>query len=375
MNVNIIIACQSCGYLVRDIIKAYANSGFNVTLVSSKNSWVSIEQDLPKDVGFSSVITYDRSSSFKRLFTWIVCAIQMWVKIFCYHKKAELLMVSNPPLGPLLSRLLPNKYSLLIWDVYPDVLMSQGLLSRDCFFVKWWGRQNRMAFKNAKTVYTISKGMKSCLAQYVDESKIKVVPLWPNGSISRVEKKNNRFIKEQGLEGKFVVLYSGNLGNTHRIDVLLDVAQLINDDDIEYVIVGEGSKKKMIEDRIAKEKIKNIRLLPYQTIEMLPHSLSSADIAVVTLDSVSSAMSVPSKVFNLMAVGAPLLCIASPDSELGNIVRNNKVGEIFPPDDIREMAQYIIRLKYNSVIREKYSRNSLETSKKYTSENARMFVE
>lgn len=375
MNKNIVIACQSCGYLVRDIIKAYSNDGYNVTLISSKSSWASIEQDLPKKVGYRFVIAYDRSLFAKRLFTWIICTIQMWLIIFLYHRKAELLMVSNPPLCPLLPRLLPNKYSLLIWDVYPDVVVSQGILSRDNFLVKWWGRQNRIVFEKAKWVYTISQGMKSRLMRYVNESKIKVFPLWPNGSISRVEKKDNRFIKEQGLEGKFVVLYSGNFGNTHRMDVLLDVAKLIKDDDIVYLLIGEGGKKMLIEERIAREKLNNVRLLPYQSLTILPHSLSSADIAVVTLDLSTANMSVPSKTFNLMAVGAPLLCIASPNSELGNMVRKYDVGEIFSPDNVREMAQFIIKLKRNPDVRDVYSNNSLVAAKKFTSENAKIFLE
>lgn len=375
MKKNIVIACQSYGHLVRDIIKVYVNNGFNVTLISSKNEWISLENDLPADVCIKYVISYDKSSYVKRLLTWIICAIQMWVKIFFFHREAELLLVSNPPLAPLLPRLLPNKFSLLIWDVYPDVLVRQRLLSRNNFLVKWWGQQNKIVFEKAKKVYTISQGMKDCLMQYVDESKIKVFSLWPNDNMFRVDKKDNRFIKDQGLEGKFVVLYSGNLGITHRMDVLLDVAQLVDDCDIEYVLIGEGGKKKMIEDRIARENIKNVRLLPFQSLEMLPHSLSSADIAVITLDSSSSAISVPSKTYNLMSVGAPLLCIASPESELGIIIRENEVGGIYPPDDTRGIAQFIIKLKNNDDIRDKYSRNSLEASKKYTNENAKIFLD
>ena len=217
--------------------------------------------------------------------------------------------------------------------------------------------------------------MKKCLAKYVSAEKIKVVPLWPNGQMHRVDEFENKFIKEKKLEGKFVVMYSGNLGITHRMDVLLDVAQLVHDEDIVFLIIGEGGKKKMIEERIEKEKIKNVRLLPYQPMDMLPHSLSAADIAVVTLDTSSSQMSVPSKTFNLMAVGAPLMCIASPDSELGNLVRKYDVGVIYSPEEYVEMAKFVFHLNADRQAKEHYRASAIAAAKNFTSENAKLFIE
>lgn len=372
---NLVIACQTCGYLVRDMIRAYSEAGYTVTLISSQDSWDGIKKDLPESVRHRKVITYDRSSTIKRLLTWSFCALQMWWKILVHHHKDEALYVSNPPFSPLLPLVLGNKFSLLIWDIYPDVLVSQGVAKDDSFITKWWTSQNKKVFAKAKVVYTISDGMKDCLEKYGSDEKIKVVPLWPDGLMKRVEKSENLFIKEQKLEGKFVVMYSGNLGNTHRMDVLLDVAQLVHDEDVVFLLVGEGGKKKMIEERIEREKIRNVRLLPFQPLEMLPQSLSAADIAVVTLDSTSSQMSVPSKTFNLMAVGAPLMCIASPDSELGNLIRKYDVGAIYPPESVVEMAKFVIHLKAEVQAKARYMANAKAAAKDFTNENAKMFVE
>lgn len=372
---KLVIACQSCGYLIRDIIKAYSATSYAVTLISSQESWDGIKRELPEGVRHRKVIAYDKSSTLKRLWTWSVCTLQMGWKILLHHRGEEVLYVSNPPTSPLLPVLLRNKFSVLIWDIYPDVLVSQGVTNDFSFITKWWTKKNKKVFSKAKYVFTISEGMKECLAKYVSAEKIKVVPLWPNGQMHRVDESENKFVKEQKLEGKFVVMYSGNLGITHRMDVLLDVAQLVHDEDIVFLIIGEGGKKMMIEERIEKEKIKNVRLLPYQPIDMLPHSLSAADIAVVTLDTSSSQMSVPSKTFNLMAVGAPLMCIASPDSELGNLVRKFDVGVIYSPDEYAEMAKFVIHLNADRQAKNRYRANAIAAAKKFTSENAKMFVD
>lgn len=372
---KIVIACQSSGYLIKDIIKAYSSAGYAVTLIASRESWDGIKKELPEDVKHREVIAYDRSSTIKRLWTWSFCTLQMWWKILLHHRGEEVLYVSNPPTNPLLPLVLKNKFSLLIWDIYPDVLVSQGVARDDSFITKWWAKKNKKVFAKAQHVFTISEGMKNCLTKYGSAEKIKVVPLWPNGQMHRVEESENLFIKEQKLEGKFVVMYSGNLGNTHRMDVLLDVAQLVNDEDVVFLLIGEGGKKKMIEERIEKEKIRNVRLLPFQPLEMLPHSLSAADISVVTLDSTSSQMSVPSKTFNSLAVGAPLMCIASPDSELGNLVKKYEVGAIYPPERAVEMAEFVIHLKTEVQVKNRYRTNAMVAVQNFTSENAKMFLE
>ena len=372
---KIVIACQTCGYLVKDIAKAYSEANYDVTIIASRVSQRIIKDSLHNNVGYRSVITYNRSSAIKRILTWGVCTIQMFLKIGFRYREWNVLYVSNPPLAPLLPLILRNKFSVLIWDIYPDVLVNQNVINNNNLIARLWRKANRSVYNNAEHIYTISDGMKKCLSQYVDESKIKVVPLWPDGMMRRIDKSENLFIKEQKLEGKFVVMYSGNLGNTHRMDVLLDVAKLIHDEDFVFLLIGEGAKKRIIEERIGKEKIRNVRLLPFQPLEMLPYSLSAADIAVVTLDTNSSQMSVPSKTFNLMAVGVPLLCIASPDSELGNLVRKYEVGAIYPPESAVEMAEFVIHLKTEEQVKNRYRTNAMVAAQYFTSKNAKMFVD
>lgn len=375
MDKKIVIACQSCGYLMRDMIKAYSDAGYSITLITSQDSWDRVNKEMPESVRHQKVITYDRSSTVKRLWTWSFCTLQMWWKIIMHHKE-EILYVSNPPFAPLLPLVLRNKFSVLIWDIYPDVLVNQNVISNNNFIAKWWRKANKIVYDKAEHVYTISDGMKDCLSQYVNKEKIKVIPLWPDMSnLHKIEKMDNLFIKNNKLEGKFIVMYSGNLGNTHRMDVLVDVAKRVEDKDVLFILIGEGGKKKMIERRMLEEDVKNVLLLPYQPYEFLSHSLSAADIAVITLDTVSSQMSVPSKTFNMMSLGKPLMCIASPKSELGNIVKKYQLGEIFHPEDIEGMTDFVLKLKREKSVKVQYAENSLKASKDFTVENAKMFID
>lgn len=364
MGNKMVIINQSSGYLMRDIACAFSEEYDQVVVMASwKIEGVKTER----------IVAYNKRSSFQRIITWLVATVQIWWKVVWKYRNWELFIVSNPPMAPLLPQILRNRFKLLIFDIYPDVLVSQQKMKDSNLVIHWWRRANRKVFAKAERVFTISEGMKECLCQYTERDKIKVVPLWPNSTqIHPIGKSDNQFIRKHRLDGKFVVLYSGNMGSTHRMDVLVDVAQRM--EDVMFVIIGEGAKKRLIADRVEKEKCQNVMLLPYQPLETFSRVLSAADIAVVTLDMKASQMSVPSKTFNLMAVGAPVMGIASPDSELGRLVSQYDMGRIFLPDDIDGMVAFIRKMKDDDSLRTLYSKNSLAASRHYTSENAKMFL-
>ena len=76
-----------------------------------------------------------------------------------------------------------------------------------------------------------------------------------------------------------------------------------------------------------------------------------------------------------MSLGIPLLCIASPDSELGSIVKHYGVGDIFEPEDVSGITDFVLKLKINDSVRKQYAENSLKASKAFSPENAKMFIE
>ena len=69
------------------------------------------------------------------------------------------------------------------------------------------------------------------------------------------------------------------------------------------------------------------------------------------------------------------MCIASPESELGNIVRKYQVGEIFQPENIEGITEFVLKLKRDDALRRQYAENSLKASREFSVDNAKMFLE
>lgn len=343
------------------------------TVISGK--LVQGNRKLHEGVRVIKIVTYNRTSAFKRLFTWAwgFCEI-VWI-IKTRFKKADLFIVTNPPFAVFLPLFCRNKYSILVFDVYPDVLIAYNYFGKQSLWARWWSKANRKIFSNAKQVFTISEGMKKLLEQYVQPDKITVVPLWAQqASLQPIQRGQNMFIHTHGLQDKFVVLYSGNLGHSHNVEVIIDIARLANDPESCLVIIGEGDKKEWISRQVKDYGLKNCLVLPWQPVDMLPYSLSAADVAIVTLSKEASAMSIPSKTFNLLAAGIPLLCIAAPQSDLAQLVARYNAGQCFEPDAVQDMLRYIKKIKEDKNYHQQLKENALRASKDFSPDNALVFA-
>ncbi|MCX6238332.1 MAG: glycosyltransferase family 4 protein [Bacteroidia bacterium] len=364
---------QSSGYLMVDIVNAYAETGCQCVIVSG----LMVERNHPlnNQVKRQKIIRYNNKTPLKRIFTWGLGTIQILWFIWFKYRKAHLFIVSNPPFAPLLPLALRNSFSLLIFDVYPDALTELGFLKKSSPIIRLWKKANCIVFGRAKNIFTITEGMKEALKPYAGERPVTVVPIWTDNEFLKplpVEK--NPFITKHNLTGKFVVLYSGNIGVSNEVEVLADVAKTINRDDIVIVIIGSGAHKKRLENKVKKEGIRNCLILPWQDASQLPFTLSAANLAVVTLGKGASKLAIPSKLYSLLSVGAPILGITDQSSDLHQLIERHDIGCCFAPENKEGIVTYIEHLANNTEHCKRLSTNALKASQLYTIKNVAKFL-
>jgi colanic acid biosynthesis glycosyl transferase WcaI len=198
----------------------------------------------------------------------------------------------------------------------------------------------------------ISEGFKKIiLDKGIPEVKITVQPVWADPDFIQPSTKINSFRERNGLNNKFVFLYAGNIGNTSSLEGILYTAEkLIENKDIRFVLVGEGTKKDEIVEKIQRLSLKNVILLPFQERETLPEMMAAADVGLVTVNETTAAYSLPSKVFNIMASARPILSIAPPTSELAHLVSTKNIGMNIAPNDHDNLLKAIFHLYENPEI-------------------------
>lgn len=279
-------------------------------------------------------------------------------------------------MGYLLNILLPHRFSMLIWDVYPDAFKITGMKETHLLY-RVWKRLNKISFRKAYKLFTISEKMADLLESYINKEKIIIQPIW---SIfqenNKVNKEENPFVKKYDLQDKFVVQYSGNIGLTHNVETLIDVAVLMEDNqDFVFQIIGRGPRKAYLEKMVKERNLSNCVFLPFQTDEMFHFSLSAADVGVVVLDDTTSKGSVPSKSYNLMSYGIPSLYIASDDSQLKLYAKKYGHAACFSKNELNRIVPFLNELKNNSERYNKMSRNAEIAAEDFRRDNADRFVE
>jgi glycosyltransferase involved in cell wall biosynthesis len=370
---EVVIVNQSAGHITRDVAVSFSKV-FESTVVIT-GATAQVDDICVGKTKIEKIISYKRQNVIVRLVTWLFGALQILFLIKFRYNNSYLFLTSNPPFAPLVPLLCNNRFSILIYDVYPDILVQHKIFKTDAVLVKLWQKANKAVFGRADSVFVLSRGMKRVVSEYGNRDKVRVVPLWYNSKAIRpISKTENTFIARHGLTDKFVVLYSGNLGVTHNVDVVLDLALKTRRPEILFIIIGDGDRKKHIQKQIKVKSITNCMVLDYQPIETLSHSLSAADLALVTLGKEASLLSVPSKTFNLMAVGVPILAVAERESELASVVRTHKLGKCYSEDQVEEMVAFIQELADNETYQDELKRRCRETTRLFSPRNADDFV-
>jgi colanic acid biosynthesis glycosyl transferase WcaI len=156
------------------------------------------------------------------------------------------------------------------------------------------------------------------------KDKLTVLPPWPlDDYLEPVPHELNFFRKEHGLDGKRVVMYSGNHGPNNPFSTILAAAARLKDEPrLVFMFIGGGVGKKEVETA----NLPNVRSLPYQPLEMLRHSLSAGDVHLVTMGDEVVGIVHPCKVYGAMAVARPILYLGPEQSHIGDLLRRESVG-------------------------------------------------
>jgi glycosyltransferase involved in cell wall biosynthesis len=352
-----------------DIANALVRLNFDVSLITGR--LIERDKTLSDKIQINRIIKYRRSSNFLRILSWLTGFLQILFIVKTRYRNDYLFIVSNPPLSPLIMLFCKNRFSLMIFDVNPDTLSNLGILSEKSLIIRIWKKANRKVYVKADEVFSLTESMAHLLKQYCDRKKIIVTPIWSDNQFFKpVLKELNPFVTEYNLKNKFVVLYSGNLGTIHNVEMLPQLALKVKNQNVIFLFIGEGDRKKWLSEQIKKLGIKNCLILPRQPVEIIPFSFASADLAIVSLDILSSSLSLPSKTFNFMSAGLPLLCIAGHDSTLNGLVTKYENGKCFLPSQIDEIVSFINEVEGCFELKNIYKANSLKASLDFTPENA-----
>lgn len=271
---------------------------------------------------------------------WMAVAIG-WRALRLVGAGDEILVVTNPPFLPFIARAVARlrraHLDLLVHDVYPEVLVVAGVIRGSGVVFRLLDVMTGRLYRGCRRIIALSEGMREVVTAKLAGAAVPVhvIPNW--GDVERIRPKRREevsLLRRLGLVDKFVVQYSGNIGRTHGVEQLLEVARLLGDSDPEvvFLVIGEGPRRAHSQEVAARLGLRNVRFLDRQPSGDFADSINACDLAVITLRAGMKGVSVPSRLYNLLAAGRPLLVIADPGCEPARVVERERLGWVVPPE-------------------------------------------
>jgi len=221
----------------------------------------------------------------------------------------------------------PIKYWVM--DLNPDQMIVLGRLTERSLPARVFNFINRRILNRAADVVVLDRFMAERLARKCDVSaKQTLMPPWPHDDhLAVVNHADNPFRREHDLNGKFVIMYSGNHGYSTPITTVLQAALKLQDmDNLVFMFIGGGVGKKEVEDTIAEHKPPNIVSLPYQPLDQIKYSLSAADVHLVSAGDTVVGVVHPCKVYGAMAVSRPILLLGPDPCHVSDLLSEHRLG-------------------------------------------------
>ena len=265
---------------------------------------------------------------------------------------AGIFFSTSPPLIGLpmclvgLIRRVPVAYWAM--DLNPDQLIALGKLKPGGVRARLLEAANRFILRRSALVIALDRFMADRLAgRGVPASKLLVMPPWPHEDhIRPTDAGPNPFRDRHGLGGKFVVMYSGNHSPSNPLSTLLAAAVRLKDDDsLRFLFVGGGHGKREVEAVIRDHRLTNALSLPYQPLAELCHSLSAADVHVVSLGDGMVGIIHPCKIYGAMTAGRPVLFLGPRPSHVSDLLDAHDLGIHVPHGDVDGAVAAIGRLR------------------------------
>jgi len=299
---------------------------------------------------------------FKRVLSYVSFMCSAIVQGTRKVGKQDLLIATSPQFfvgiaGLIISRLKGVPFVFEVRDLWPESIVQLGQLKNKTIirFLEWI--EMTLYRKAAHIVGVADSTVKILTERGVPAEKISIIKNGVDLELFTMRSDTEALKRKHGYQGKFIVSYIGTHGLSHALDKVLDAAELLrNEREILFLLVGEGAEKEHLKRKAASLNLKNVEFLDQIGKKQLPEYYALSDIVLVTLRDLPLFRSViPSKIFEIMAMGRPI--IISVDGESRKLVEQAQAGIFCQPENPQEMKEKILYLKTRPAQRLELGRN------------------
>lgn len=339
----------STGYFITKIAEGLAKN-YHVVAICAKPTYsdrnskvVRREHHQGVDIRRAWSSRFDKDWMIGRLLNLLTFTITATFLFLRYARKGDVVIcLTNPPTLPLFiaicTRIRGSVAILLVHDLYPEVLLATHHLKATDILYRVLYKIFSSTYRLFDRVVVLGRDMRSTVTQKMGRcaSPPLIIPNWGDiENIHPAQRSLNPLARTMGLADKTVIQFSGNLGLTHDVETVVRAAEILKaEQDIVFLFGGSGAKAHLIDSASQKSAPPNIRFVPRQPREHLSAMLTCADASIIAFVDEMAGVSVPSRMYNIMAAGVPIVGLCDSASELALTVKEHHCGWVLAPGDV-----------------------------------------
>ena len=359
----------------------WAEWGHEVTVITSfpnfpqgclypgyRNLWRQVEtRDRIRVVRVKTFIAANKGGAFLRALDFLSYMASATLAAMS-EKHSDVVVATSPQFfaaaaGWLVGALRGIPFVFELGDIWPASIVGVGAMKRNPL-LKLMERFELFLYRRAARIVALTHAFKTNLTRRgIEPGKIAVVLNGVDLGRYAPRPRDKALAAEWDVAGKFVIGYVGTHGMAHGLVNVLDAAEKTRDRiDICFLLVGDGAERDMLVADVARRKLANVRMIGPQPKEAMPRIWSLCDVALVHLrDSPVFAEVIPSKIFEAMGMGLPIL-LAAPAGEAKEIVEADRAGVWVPPGDPAQLSMAARRLADDRTGRDRLATAALEAA-------------
>ena len=309
--------------------------------------------------------TFSRFRMLKRLsnyLTYVALAVPRALML-----STDLVMaMTDPPfqgiVGAWVAWLKRKPFVYNIRDLYPEMALA-GQIVRPSFGIRVWERLHRWALRRASRIIVLGADTRQrIIAKGIDPERVAVVRDGAR-SAKPLARLDHPVSAEIRRGAPFVVLHAGNLGFYGAWETIIKAAELLYQDGVGFVFVGDGALRSRVE--AAARSVNGVKFMSFRPADELPYVLAAGDLHVVTIKRGLEGVVVPSKLYSTMAAGRPVLVLAPAESDAAQVVQRFGCGVVADPDDPAGMATVIRELAQDRPRLAQMAERALDAAKEF----------
>ncbi|MGO8814528.1 MAG: glycosyltransferase family 4 protein [Terriglobia bacterium] len=246
-------------------------------------------------------------------------------------------------------------------DLFPEAYLASREV-REGWLARAMSRLMNRIYHAADRITVITESFAEAIAaRGIAREKVVVIPNFVDTTAVTPLPRDNSFRRRHGLDGRFVVMYAGNIGYTHGAELLVDAAEkLAGIPGLLFLVIGGGSKQADLERLARERRLSNMKFLPTQPPEVLPEMLAAADVFVLTSKPGVGKASFPGRIYNFLLAARPVIASFDEDSDLAEALRTGGAGIVTKPGNVEDFCQAVTELYQDPARRESLGRSGAE---------------